>query len=108
MKREVYERDEGRCAFVAEDGTRCPERSFLELDHVDGYSQTHVHDVNRSRLLCRTHNQLSAEELYGRAFMERLRRERKEAKAAARSPMPPGPETLPSTCPGTSAQQRLF
>ena len=82
-KREVYERDEGRCAFVDESGNRCPARGFLELDHIDGYARTHVHDADRSRLLCRTHNQLLAEQLYGRVFMERLRQERKEAKAAA-------------------------
>jgi len=82
MKRDVYERDGGRCAFVDEQGNRCPETGCLEFDHVEGYAQTHVHDAKTSRLLCRTHNQLSAEQLYGRAFMERFRRERKEAKAA--------------------------
>jgi len=96
MKREVYERDEGRCAFVAEDGTRCPATGFLEFDHVEGYAQTQVHDVNTSRLLCRTHNQLSAEQLYGRAFLERLRRERKEPKAARVTRL------------GTSSQQALL
>ena len=70
--------------------------------------RTHVHDVNRSRLLCRTHNQLLAEQLYGRKFMERLRRHRKEAKAAARSPALPPPETSPRACPGASGQQRLL
>jgi len=95
MKREVYERDGGRCAFVDEYGNRCPETGFLEFDHVEGYAQTHVHDVNASRLLCRVHNQLSAEQLYGRAFLERLRRERKEAKARA-------------TRPGASSQEPLL
>ena len=108
MKREVYERDEGRCAFVAEDGTRCPETGFLEIDHIDGFARTHVHDRDRSRLLCRTHNQLSAEQLYGREFMERLRQERKEAKAAARPPPSQAPEALLPTRPGACAQQQLF
>src|SRR5256885_2001165 len=108
MKREVCERDEGRCAFVDDDGNRCPETGFLEFDHVDGYRRTHVHDVNRSRLLCRTHNQLLAEQLYGRKFMERLRRERKEARAAARGPALQAPEMPPRACPGTSRRQRLL
>src|SRR5256885_14495006 len=44
-------------------------------------------------------NQLLAEQLYGRKFMERLRRERKEANAAARSPALPA-EMPPRACPG--------
>jgi len=107
MKREVYERDGGRCAFVDEHGNRCPERRFLEFDHVEGFARTHVHDVKTSRLLCRVHNQLLAEQLYGRKFMERLRQDRKDAKAA-RSPALPPPELPPPACPGTCAQQRLL
>jgi len=107
MKREVYERDGGRCAFVDEHGNRCPERGFLEFDHVEGFARTHVHDVKTSRLLCRVHNQLLAEQLYGRKFMERLRQDRKEAKAARNAPLPPR-EIPTRACPGTCAQQRLF
>src|SRR5207248_2305389 len=70
MKREVYARDQGRCAFVDENGNRCPETGGLEFDHIDGLAHTHVHDVDRSRLLCRVHNQLAAEQLYGRGFMD--------------------------------------
>jgi len=108
MRREVFERDEGRCAFLDDNGNRCPERGFLEFDHIDGYAQTGVHDIDRSRLLCRVHNQLAAEQLYGRKFMERLRQERKAAKGAARGPTLQAPENPPRTCPGTSAQQRLL
>jgi len=108
MKREVYERDEGRCAFVDEHGNRCPERGFLEFDHIEGYAQTHVHDVKTSRLLCRVHNQLLAEQLYGRAFMERLRQDRKAAKAARHGSTPQGAEVPPAACPGACDQQRLL
>ena len=107
MKREVYERDQGRCAFVDEHGNRCPARGFLEFDHIEGYARTHAHDVNTSRLLCRVHNQLLAEKLYGRKFMERLRKKRKEAKAAAPRPAP-DPEMRPRARPGACAQQRLL
>jgi len=108
MKREVYERDGGRCAFVDEGGNRCPATGFLEFDHVDGLAQTHAHDVNTSRLLCRVHNQLLAEQLYGRKFVERLREDRKTAKTAAQVSNSHETELAPRTCPGTSAQQRLF
>jgi hypothetical protein len=107
MKRAVYQRDEGQCTFVDEHGNRCPETGFLEFDHVEGYARTHVHDVETSRLLCRVHNQLLAEQLYGRKFMERLQKDRREAKAA-RSPAVPPRALPPRPCPETSAQQGLF
>src|SRR6266403_1004484 len=71
IKRAVYERDEGRCTFADERGRRCGETGTLEFDHVDGFARTHRHDVDGIRLLCRAHNQHAAEQVYGRAFMER-------------------------------------
>jgi len=106
IKRAVWERDRGRCAFISDDGRRCCETGGLELDHIDGFAQTHVHDLDRIRLLCRAHNQQAAEQLYGRVFMERLRESRKEAKAAARVPEAITRES--PTCPGASCQQSLF
>ena len=108
MKREVYERDEGRCAFTDEHGNRCPATGFLEFDHIEGYAQTRMHDGKTSRLLCRVHNQLVAEHLYGRKFMERLRQDRREAKAAARRPSLETTRIPSRTRLGASAQQRLL
>ena len=73
IKRAVYERDEGRCTFADDSGRRCRETGALEFDHVDGFARTHRHDVDGIRLLCRAHNQYAAEQVYGRAFMERAR-----------------------------------
>ena len=39
----------------------------------DGFARTHLHRADRIRLLCRAHNQHAAEQMYGRAFMERAR-----------------------------------
>lgn len=62
IAREVYERDGGRCTFVAEDGTRCNARAFLEQDHVVPVAQGGKADsADDVRLLCRAHNQLMAE-----------------------------------------------
>ena len=85
IKRAVYLRDEGQCAFLAEDGRRCCERGGLEFDHIDGFAQTRVHDANRIRLVCRAHNQHTADQLNGRVFMERLRETRKADKGARRA-----------------------
>ncbi len=73
IKREVFERDGGRCTFTNERGRRCAETGALEFDHRDGFARTHLHRADRIRLLCRAHNQHAAEKLYGRAFMERAR-----------------------------------
>jgi len=73
VKREVFERDGGRCTFTAEDGRRCAETGALEFDHLDGFARNQLHRPDRIRLLCRTHNQHAAEQMYGRAFMERAR-----------------------------------
>src|SRR5712691_10779642 len=73
IKREVFERDGGRCTFVDERGRRCAETGALEFDHRDGFARTRLHRADRIRLLCRAHNQHAADQMYGRAFMERAR-----------------------------------
>jgi len=73
IKREVFERDGGRCTFTDEHGRRCAETGALEFDHRDGFARTRLHRADRIRLLCRAHNQHAADRMYGRAFMERAR-----------------------------------
>src|SRR5216684_1849110 len=73
IKREVFERDGGRCTFTDEHGRRCAETGALEFDHRDGFARTHLHRADWIRLLCRAHNQHAAERMYGRAFMEQAR-----------------------------------
>src|SRR6266851_5471075 len=70
IKREVYERDGGRCTFTDERGRRCAETGALQFDHQDGFARTHLHRADRIRLLL------------GRP---RLRRSRTRAPAAATS-----------------------
>src|SRR5262249_28612636 len=35
VRRAVWQRDEGRCAFVSKQGRRCSARALLEFDHMD-------------------------------------------------------------------------
>ena len=86
IKREVFERDGGRCTFSDEHGSRCAETGALEFDHLDGFARTRLHRADRIRLLCRAHNQHVAEQMYGRAFMERARA---SADRVAAGPGPP-------------------
>ena len=74
VKRAVWARDGGRCTFVSDSGRRCSERRFLEYDHVVEVARGGQASVGGVRLLCRTHNQLSAERTFGVEFM-RARRE---------------------------------
>jgi hypothetical protein len=69
-RRQVLERDGLRCAFVDEQGRRCPSRAFLEHDHVDPRGRGGSSETHNVRILCRAHNQLAAELAYGRKHIE--------------------------------------
>lgn len=59
IKREVWARDAGRCAFVGSDG-RCDETGFLEFHHVLPFSSGGRTGVENLQLRCRAHNQHEA------------------------------------------------
>jgi len=71
VRRSVSSRDGDRCTHVGDDGHRCGSRTFLEFDHVVPVARGGGADT--VRLLCRTHNQLAAERVFGRRFMEHKR-----------------------------------
>ena len=60
VRREVWRRDNGQCAFVGKSG-RCPERSFLELHHVVPFAKGGTTRADNLQLRCRAHNQYEAE-----------------------------------------------
>lgn len=63
VKRAVWERDGGRCAWRADDGTLCGSKDWIEYDHVRPFAKGGRSDSPRNvRLLCRAHNQLRAAE----------------------------------------------
>jgi 5-methylcytosine-specific restriction endonuclease McrA len=64
VKREVWARDEGRCAFVGALG-RCPERGFLELHHVVPFADGGATDTANLQLRCRAHNAFEADAWFG-------------------------------------------
>jgi 5-methylcytosine-specific restriction endonuclease McrA len=73
VRRSVREDEKPRCAFVGDDGQRCTATRFLEFDHVIPVALGGEATVGQVRLLCRTHNQLEAERVLGREFMEEKR-----------------------------------
>jgi hypothetical protein len=65
VKREVWQRDEGRCAYIGRDG-RCTERSFLEYHHVQPHAAGGVATTANIELRCRAHNAYEASLFFGR------------------------------------------
>jgi 5-methylcytosine-specific restriction endonuclease McrA len=71
-RRQVWQRDGGTCAWVGPDGRRCGSRWKLELDHVVPVARGGRSTIDNLRILCRIHNRLHAEHVFGRAFMARF------------------------------------
>lgn len=64
VKREVWRRDEGRCAFQGNHG-RCAETGFLEFHHIVPYADGGETTANNLELRCRAHNQYEADRWSG-------------------------------------------
>lgn len=66
VKRESLRRAGGQCVFIAEDGTRCASRAWLEFDHKIPYalggSST---DSANIRVYCRAHNAWASKQIFG-------------------------------------------
>jgi hypothetical protein len=73
VRRAVYERDNGQCTFVGDNGRRCTERDRLEFHHHKPYGQGGDCSLENIRLACRAHDRYLAERDYGREVMARYR-----------------------------------
>lgn len=67
VRRVVWLRDLGRCAFVARDGRRCAERAFVEFHHLRPHALGGEATVGNIQLRCRRHNSYEAQADFGRA-----------------------------------------
>lgn len=99
VRREVWQRDGGRCAFVGPEG-RCDERAFLEFHHVQPYASGGESDVANIQLRCQAHNQHEADVYFGDPGASTVREDR------CAWVEPTGPGTC-STGPGTSWRELL-
>jgi 5-methylcytosine-specific restriction endonuclease McrA len=59
VRRTVWERDDGRCAFIGTDG-RCSERGFLEFHHVVPFALGGPTTAANVQLRCAAHNAYEA------------------------------------------------
>ena len=72
--RQVWARDQGRCAWVMPDGRRCGETWQLEIDHVPPIAKGGTSTVEGCRLACRGHNLQGARNEFGDELMDRFLR----------------------------------
>jgi hypothetical protein len=66
VRRAVWRRDGGQCAFVAANGRRCDSRAFLEYHHVVPYAAGGQATIEGIELRCRAHNSFESELFFGR------------------------------------------
>lgn len=64
IRRAVWSRDEGRCAFIGTDG-RCGETGFLEFHHVIPFAVGGPSGADNLQLRCRAHNAHEAVRHFG-------------------------------------------
>jgi hypothetical protein len=74
VRRAVYERTGGRCAFMDAGGRRCEARRRLEFHHRHPYGYGGDSTPDNISLLCKPHNLHLAEIDYGPAAIVRHRR----------------------------------
>jgi 5-methylcytosine-specific restriction endonuclease McrA len=72
VRREVWKRDGGCCAWIGKDGRRCGSRWMLEFDHVRPVALGGKSTIENIRVACRPHNFRYAEHIFGREHMSRF------------------------------------
>ena len=61
-----------QCSYVAPDGTQCQSTVGLELDHKKPFARGGIHSNENLHVLCRVHNWLAAEKVFGKSFMQQF------------------------------------
>ncbi|MCC6777798.1 MAG: HNH endonuclease [Hyphomicrobiales bacterium] len=67
VRRAVWERDRGRCAFVSRDGRRCATRAFLQFHHRVEFARGGEHTVENLALRCGPHNRYESRSMFALA-----------------------------------------
>jgi 5-methylcytosine-specific restriction endonuclease McrA len=76
VRREVWRRDGGRCAFIGTSG-RCRETAFLEFHHVTPYAVGGEATADNVQLRCRAHNAYEAWLFFGESVVRENRPQRR-------------------------------
>ena len=86
VRHAVELRDQGQCRRVLADGSRCPERHNVELDHIVPVCRGGKNAVENLVLACRRHNRSRAEHQLGEKYLVSWQESRE--RPAKRSPRP--------------------
>jgi len=78
--RQKLERAQDLMRHANADGDRCPATTWLELDHVVSRAHGGTNEPENLRVRCRAHNQLYAEQTFGKEHVERKIRERRHPR----------------------------
>jgi len=69
IRDQVYQRDQGCCSFIGQDGQRCASRFDLEVHHINPFARGGGHQLDNLALRCRAHNLHEAERDFGKEFI---------------------------------------
>jgi hypothetical protein len=94
VERTVWQRDGGQCAFIAVNGRRCTERSYIEFHHKSPYAIGGEPTVNNISLRCREHNEYESELIFGAYDTSRVRETPAVYGRSMGSILVPGPVAL--------------
>jgi hypothetical protein len=85
VRRAVWERDGGACAFIGNTGRRCAATAWVEYHHVTPYAAGGQTTVENLQLRCRAHNGYEADVFYGREKRKVMIGRRRGAQAQAKA-----------------------
>jgi 5-methylcytosine-specific restriction endonuclease McrA len=77
VRRNVWQRDDARCTYVDSRGQRCREQSRLEFHHQHPHGRGGPPSFENITLRCRSHNDLAAEQDFGRDVIREKRAARR-------------------------------
>jgi hypothetical protein len=72
VRREVWERDEGRCQWPVDSGGVCGSTTRVQFDHIVPRAKGGPSTTANTRLLCAPHNQISARRVFGDRWIDRF------------------------------------
>jgi 5-methylcytosine-specific restriction endonuclease McrA len=77
VRREVFERDGGRCQFPIPGGGICGSTYRVQVGHLIARARGGPTTAANCRCECETHNQFQADRDFGKPFMDQLRRRKR-------------------------------
>ena len=95
LRRLVWERDGGQCAFVGRDGRRCTERSRLHFHHIVPYPLGGKATAENVSIRCAAHNGYEADLAFGPGTSLIRRRIRRSGGDPSQAPGAPAGSSSP-------------